>query len=73
MTRYACFKVEHGKIKAPINPMRFDESIYQMLGEHLIGITLDKEWIIDSDTYERRSLASMHLPGLLVDQFRFTL
>lgn len=73
MTRYACFWVENGKIDAPINPMRFDESFYSMLGRNLLGITRDREWILSSDTYTRRSVAGMRLPGLLIDDFNFTL
>ena len=73
MTRYACFWVENGRIKAPIEVMRFDESLYLMLGEHLLGITSERELILDSDTYERRSIGHMHLPGLLIDRFSLTL
>ncbi len=73
MTRYACFWVENGRIKAPIEVMRFDESLYHMLGEHLIGIISERELILDSDTYERRSIGHMHLPGLLIDRFSLTL
>ncbi len=73
MTRYACFWVENGKITAPVNPMRFDESLYRMLGSNLLGITRDQEWILSSDTYLRRSLSSMRIPGLLIDDFSFTL
>ena len=42
MTRFACFWVKDGKISAPLNVMRFDESIYRMLGENLIGLTKEK-------------------------------
>ncbi len=73
MTRYACFWVENGRIKAPIEVMRFDESLYHMLGEQLLGITLERELILDNDTYERRSLGHMRLPGLLIDRFSLTL
>ncbi|MGH8547735.1 MAG: TldD/PmbA family protein [Methylococcales bacterium] len=73
MTRYACFRVENGQITAPINPMRFDESLYRMLGSNLLGITRDQEWILSSDTYLRRSVSSMRVPGLLIDDFNFTL
>lgn len=73
MTRYACFWVENGRIKAPIEVMRFDESLYHMLGEHLVGITSERGLILDSDTYERRSIGHMHLPGLLIDRFSLTL
>ncbi len=73
MTRYACFWVENGQLIAPINPMRFDQSIYDMLGADLVDLTKTTEWSLESDTYERRSLASMRLPGILVNQFNLTL
>ncbi len=73
MTRYACFWVEDGKLTAPITPMRFDESIYDMLGPNLLDLTQDTQWILETDTYERRSVASMRIPGVLVDRFNLTL
>jgi len=73
MTRFAAFLVENGKIQSPINVMRFDESLYRMLGENLIGITKDRELIMDSDTYYSRSTGSNNLPGILVKDFSFTL
>ncbi len=73
ITRYACFWVENGHLKAPINVMRFDESIYHMLGKNLLDITQEREFFFDTNTYERRSVNSMRAPGLLIDEFTFTL
>ena len=73
MTRYACFWVENGQLTAPITPMRFDESVYDMLGPNLLNLTRDRQWILETDTYERRSVASMRVPGLLVNRFNLTL
>jgi predicted Zn-dependent protease len=73
MTRYACFWVEKGRIIAPISPMRFDESLYRMLGPNLLGVTEDQEWILSGDTYLRRSVSGMRLPGLLIEDFNLTL
>ena len=39
LTRFGCFIVENGKLVAPINTMRFDDSVYSMLGENLVGLT----------------------------------
>src|SRR5205814_7034674 len=36
MTRFATFWVEGGRIVAPVMPMRFDESIYRLLGDALV-------------------------------------
>ena len=33
MTRFASFWVEHGRIVAPVNVMRFDDSVFRLLGE----------------------------------------
>lgn len=73
MTRFACFWVENGKIVAPLNVMRFDETIYRILGESLIGLTREREMILDSSTYFARSTGSARLPGALVEGFTFTL
>ena len=53
--------------------MRFDETVYRMLGANLIGLTDAREWILDSSTYSQRSTASTRLPGALVDDFTLTL
>lgn len=73
MTRFACFWVENGKIEAPIGVMRFDETLYNILGENLIGITDQSEFIMDPGTYGGRSTGSMRLPGIIVKDFNFTL
>lgn len=73
MTRFACFWVEQGQIQAPVNVMRFDDSIYRMLGTELIALTQEQELILDNDTYEERSTASYRLPGALLKSMRFTL
>lgn len=73
MTRFATFWVERGVIKAPLNVMRFDESIYRLLGEHLLDLTVERDLLLDSGSYHRRSTNSGRLPGALVDDFTFTL
>jgi predicted Zn-dependent protease len=73
MTRFATFWVEAGRIVAPLSVMRFDETLYRILGENLIGLTAERDLIPSSDTYERRSTDSVRVPGALVADFRFTL
>lgn len=73
MTRFATFWVEHGAIQAPLNVMRFDESLYRMLGEHLLGLTSEREMLLDPDTYHQRSTRSSRVPGALIDDVHFTL
>jgi predicted Zn-dependent protease len=73
MTRFATFWVEKGEIVAPLNVMRFDETLYRILGEQLIGLTQERDFIMDNDTYYQRSTSSARLPGALVEDFTFTL
>jgi len=73
MTRFATFWVENGVIQAPAEVMRFDETIYRMLGDNLMGLTAEREVILDPATYFQRSTDSARLPGVLVDDFTLTL
>ena len=73
MTRFATFWVENGEIQAPLNVMRFDESLYRLLGENLLALTHERELLIPNDTYLERSTASARMPGALVRDFRFVL
>ncbi len=73
MTRFACFWVEGGEIRAPIDVMRFDDSIFRMLGENLLGLTRERELLLDPGTYGGRSSDSVELPGALIEGLAFTL
>ncbi len=73
MTRFATFWVENGRIQAPLEVMRFDETLYRMLGENLAGLTSEREMIFDSSTYGGRSTQTGRLPGALVEDFTLTL
>jgi predicted Zn-dependent protease len=73
MTRFATFWVEGGVIQAPVNVMRFDETVYRMLGENLVALTAEREMLLDPLTYGARSTRSARLPGALVDDFTLTL
>jgi len=74
MTRYACFWVENGEIIAPIANLRFDESLYRFWGgENLIDLTNFQEFIPEVGTYENRQLGGSLVPGMLVNDFTYTL
>ncbi len=73
MTRFATFWVEGGQIVAPLNVMRFDDTIYRMLGDNLLALTNDRDLLPSASTYGARSTTSMRLPGALIDDFTFTL
>ena len=73
MTRFATFWVENGVIEAPLNVMRFDDSAYRMLGDNLLALTRERDWILDSGSYGERSTGSARLPGALIKDFALTL
>ncbi len=73
MTRYACFWVEGGEIVAPIANLRFDESLYRCWGDNLLALTTNVEFIPDVDTYSNRQLGGSWVPGLLIEDFTYTL
>ena len=73
MTRFATFWVERGRIAAPVGAMRFDDTVYRMLGENLVGLTRERDMLLDPSTYGARSSASARLPGALLSALRFTL
>jgi predicted Zn-dependent protease len=73
MTRYACFWVENGEIVAPIDNLRFDESLYNFWGNNLLAVTNFAEYAADVDSYGHRSLGGSLVPGMLIADFTYTL
>ena len=73
MTRFASFWVEGGEIKAPLNVMRFDDSLLRMFGDNLLALTREREMLVDDSTYGGRHTSSARLPGALVKDFTFVL
>lgn len=73
MTRYACFWVEDGEIVAPIDNLRFDESLYRCFGDNLLNLTDFQEFIPEVSTYGNRSLGGVWVPGILAEEFTYTL
>ncbi len=73
MTRFATFWVENGRIVAPLDVLRFDDTVYRMLGPNLEELTRETELLLDSSTYRERQLSSMRLPGALLREMTFTL
>ena len=73
MTRFATFWVEKGRIVAPVDVLRFDDTIFRMLGANLEALTAETELILESGTYHERALASMRVPGALLSELAFTL
>ena len=66
MTRFGTFWVEDGELVAPVEVMRFDDSVYHLLGDRLEGLTKERELLLSTETYGGRSTSSSLLPGILV-------
>ena len=73
LTRFATFWVEDGEIQAPVSTMRFDDSVYSLLGTQLEALTQERELMLSTGTYGQRQTASSHLPGALVKRLTLTL
>ncbi|HVJ74685.1 MAG TPA: metallopeptidase TldD-related protein [Casimicrobiaceae bacterium] len=73
MTRFATFRVQRGRIVAPVDVLRFDDSLYRMLGSNLEALTRETELLLSADSYRSRHLTSARLPGALVREIAFTL
>ena len=73
MTRFGTFWVEGGRIVAPLSVMRFDDSLFRMLGDSLVDFTREREWIVNAGTYVQRSIETSRVPGTLLSALNFTL
>jgi predicted Zn-dependent protease len=73
LTRFATFWVEKGRIAAPLNVMRFDDTLYRMLGSRLENLTRESEWILNAGTYGQRSVETSRVPGALLAALTLTL
>ena len=73
MTRFATFRVQHGRIVAPADVLRFDDSIYRLFGANLEALTTERELLLGSETYGGRQMSSALVPGALVREMAFTL
>jgi predicted Zn-dependent protease len=73
MTRFATFWVEDGEIVAPVDVMRFDETLDGLLGEGLEGLSAHAAFQPSNMTYDERAVESTRIPGALVKGMRFTL
>lgn len=73
MTRYACFWVKNGAIVAPIENLRFDDSLYNFWGANLEALTQATPLIPDVGSYGYRDLGGTQVPGMLAVAFAYTL
>lgn len=65
--------IEDGQIVAPVSTMRFDDSVYSLLGDQLDALTSERELILSTSTYGERQTSSTLLPGALVKRLVLTL
>jgi predicted Zn-dependent protease len=73
MTRFATFWVEGGQIVAPLSVMRFDDSLYALLGSKVEALTRRVDLLPSTSTYGERSISSVRVPGALLRDLTFTL
>jgi predicted Zn-dependent protease len=73
MTRYACFWVENGKLAAPIQDLRWDDTIFNLFGPALEDLTHERAYLAETGTYDHRQLGGAWLPGALLSSMQFTL
>ena len=73
MTRYACFWVEEGKLVAPIENLRFDDTIFRLLGSEVIDFSAKRTYLPDTGSYYHRAIGGAWMPGMLAANMRFTL
>lgn len=73
MTRFACFWVENGQLSAPLGVMRFDDTLYGLLGDRLEALTSQTHLIADAGSYEARSTDSVRVPGALLSGLNLVL
>lgn len=73
MTRYACFWVKESEISCPIENLRFDESIFELLGSSVEEFTNFDEYIPETMTYGYRQMGGVRTPGMLLSKMNFTL
>ncbi len=73
MTRFACLRIEGGEPVAPIEAMRFDDSIYRLFGDALEALGDAPARLPADDTYEARAVGGTEAPSALISALRFTL
>ncbi len=73
MTRFACLWVDKGEPVAPVEAMRFDDSLYRLLGDQLAALGDTAVLMPAGDTYDARATGGIEVPGALLGAVRFAL
>lgn len=72
-TRFASVWVEGGEAVAPVEAMRFDDSVWRMLGVSLEALGECARRMPADDTYDGRAIGGIETPGALLSSLRFAL
>lgn len=72
-TRFASLWVENGEAVAPVEAMRFDDTVWRMLGESLEALGDATRRMPADDTYEARAVGGIEAPAALLASLRFAL
>lgn len=72
MTRFATLWVHDGEAVAPVEPMRFDDSLYRVFGSQLVALTDTVRRMPTIETWEGREPGGVGAPAALVDGLRLT-
>lgn len=73
MTRFATLWVENGTPVGPVEPMRFDDSLYRVLGTRLLALTDVAQRLPATGTWDGREPGGACAPAALVGALRLTL
>ena len=70
MTRFATFWVRDGRVAGPVAPLRFDDSLYRVLGDRLERLGAHARQLPDLSTYDGRATGSITAPLALLASLR---
>lgn len=73
MTRFASIWVEKAEWVAPVIPMRFDDSLFKLLGSELQDLGRVPTRLPELSSYDWRSASASLVPSALIRAMRFTL
>ena len=73
MTRFGTFWVEGGEVVAPVDVMRFDDSLLRLLGDRLEGLSRERDFLPGTQTWHERAVDSARVPAMLVSELTLTL
>ncbi len=71
MTRYATTLVRGGEQIAPIENLRFDDTIFRVFGASLEALDARASLVPATSTYDFRSLGGARVPGVLLRELSF--